>query len=240
MKTRIALFAAMLCLAVEIPSAWSQDAILLVGNSFTGGLKSRLRLVIRSSGRDATVKTLAHKGWTLGHHAASASSAKKLHSYPWTHVILQEQSDGIDVERYPDARTLDAVIHEIGASTIFFMTWPDPNDEETTFEDLRGVEGGDIGYVPIAFELDAALAPIGWAFREVLLEEPDADLWLRDNHHASIRGRYIATLVLFAVIYRESTVGLWPSPKMTPEQILHDQMLVDRVVLDHLSDWNLH
>lgn len=220
-------------------TAWSEDRILIIGNSFTGGIRTNLRMMTRSALRDVYVKVKARRGSTLNDHATSRSTLRSLRSPPWNHVVLQDQSDGIFLERYPGARLLDGEAAAIGAQTVFFMTWGDRDDELDVYDALRGVPGGEEGYVPIAFELDAAVAPIGWAFRELLLEEPDAGLWSTDGHHASDRGRYLASLVLYATIYRESPVGLWASSKLPPDQVLHDQLLVERVVLDNPSQWNI-
>lgn len=232
----VALLATFVCLASAAEPAWSGDRILIVGNSFTGGLRTNLRMLTRSALRDVYVKVRASRGFTLNDHANSRSTLRSLRSSEWSFVVLQDQSDGIFLDRYPGARTLDG---ESTGDTVFFMTWADRGDELDEYDALRGVPGGAEGYVPIALELDAAVAPIGWAFRELLLREPDADLWSIDGHHASERGRYLASLVLYATIYRESPVGLWASPKFPVDQILHDQLLAERVVLGDPSEWNI-
>lgn len=221
---------------VEVRAAETRDTILLVGNSFTAGLKSRLRMLARSAGHDVAIGVCAADGFTLGLHAGSRSSLAKIHSRPWQTVVMQEQSDGIFLERYPGARDLAA---EITGRKIFFMTWRDRAAPLEEYDDLHGVEGGETGYVPIAFELDAAIAPVGWAFREMQLTSPLVDLWSRDGHHANERGRYLAAMVLFATIYGESPVGLWFSPGLEPDQALHDQLLVESLVFDHLAEWNI-
>lgn len=231
-----------LVLALEVAAptaAFSDDYVLVVGNSFTGGLRKNLRQLTKSALRDTSWSISARRGATLNDHAVSRRTARRLEGRPWDAVVLQEQSDGLNEERYPGARELDAQISAIGARTIFFMTWADRDDDFEMYDELRGEPGGDVGYIPIALELGAPVAPVGWAFREVLLEEPDADLWKRDGHHASHRGRYLASLVLYAVIYDESPVGLWITPRITPEVGLHDQLLVERVVFDNPSEWNL-
>ncbi len=228
------LHAAVLCSASH---ADARDSMLLVGNSFTKGIKSPLRMLVRSAGRDVAIGVCAADGFTLQAHAESRSSLAKIHSKDWQTVVLQEQSDGISEERgYQGARALDL---EIAGRTVFFMTWRDRDAEIADYDDLRGEPGGDTGYVPIALELDAAVAPIGWVFREILLAEPDAELWSRDGHHASERGRYLAALTLYATIYLESPVGLWMTPGLSEEQAFHDQLLVERVVFEDPAAWNI-
>jgi hypothetical protein len=236
----VALAGAVLLLpCVGATPAWSRDRILLVGNSFSQGVKNRLRSLTRSALRDASVSVSARDGWTLGVHSTARSTLRRIGSTEWHTVVLQEQSDGIDEERYPDARTIDAEVEAAGSRTVFFMTWADRDDELSEYERLRGVAGGTEGYLPIAIELDSPVAPVGWVFREVLLEEPDAELWSLDGHHASERGRYLAALTLYATIFAESPVGLWPHPALPLDQVLHDQLLVERVVLGDQSEWNI-
>lgn len=236
---RSVILAACALLVLDVAPAWSRDEILLIGNSFTKGIRKQLRSLARSAGRDVSVRGSTKNGYTLGHHVASRATQRRLESGGWTHVILQEQSDGIDVERYPDARILAGAAAGIGAETLFFMTWADRDEPLERYDELRGVPGGEQGYVPIAFELDVGIAPIGWAFREVLLGEPAAGLWRIDGHHASERGRYLASCVLYAAIYGESPVGLWVSPKLDPAQALHDQQLAEDLVLGDPASWNL-
>lgn len=228
-----------LLIALNPCSADAATKILLLGNSFTAGLKPKLQSLIRSSGRDVTIVARAANGWTLADHAASRSTRKRIGSKVWDYVVLQEQSLGLFHARYPSARVLDAEIGKQGSRTVFFMTWRDAGAPLASYDSLHGQPGEDVGYVPIAFELDAPVAPVGWAFRETAIEAPEIDLWAGDGHHASDRGRYVAALTLFATIFDESPVGLWGPPTMTAEQILHDQLLVEDITLTNPVEWNL-
>lgn len=227
---------AAIAIAADCAPALAKDRILLIGNSFTEGIRPRLRAIMRSAGRDSSVGVRAVNGWTLAHHAASGSTTRKIGAASWNAVVLQEQSKGIFLERYPSARYLDA---EIAGRTVFFMTWRDREAVLEDYDTLLGVPGGNFGYVPIADELDAAIAPVGWAFREVLLRESDPDLWSLDGHHASERGRYLASLVLYATIFGESPFGLWFPSSIGLEQAFEDQVLVEEVVLGNAGQWNI-
>jgi len=219
--------------------ARAEEAVLLLGNSFLAGIRPRLRNIARSAGHDLDVRAYAGQGWTLAHHATSAKSLRRIQAGAWDHVVLQEQSDGFPEGRYTDARSLDGEASVVGASTILMMTWRDRGDDLESWESLHGEPGGDYGYIPIAFELGASVAPAGWAFREVVLREGNPELWRRDGHHADERGRYLAALVLFTTIYKESPLGLWGPKSMSPGQILHDQILVEELVLGDPARWNI-
>lgn len=230
---------AALVLVADARPVRAADSVLLIGNSFSRRIHQELLLLTRSALRDTVVKRKGGNGWTLEMHSNASSTRNRLQSTPWTTVVLQEQSDGLDEERYPFARALDAEIAATGARTVFFLTWADRDEELDVYDRLLGEPGGNVGCLPIAQELDAAIAPIGWAFRAAILEDPQAELWDPDGHHASRRGQYLAALVLYATIYRESPVGLAPSRKLTAEQSLHDQLLVEDVVFGQSDRWNL-
>lgn len=219
--------------------ARAEEAVLLLGNSFLAGIRPRLRNLARSAGHDLNIRASAGQGWTLAQHASSSKSLRRIQAGGWDHVVLQEQSDGFSEERYADARYLDSEVSVAGADTILLMTWRDRSDELDAWDSLHGEPGGDHGYIPIAFELGASVAPAGWAFREVLLRESDPELWRRDGHHADERGRYLVALVLFTTIYRESPLGLWGPKSLSPGHILHDQLLAEELVLGDPARWNI-
>ncbi len=242
-KTRRALRAFALFAAVVVSfgpcGAQAGTSILLIGNSFTAGVKPKLQSLIRSSGRDVVIVAKAASTWTLADHAASSSTMKRIDSKRWDYVVLQEQSLGIFHSRYGAARALDTEIGKSGAETVFFMTWRDSGEPLVSYDSLCGQPGEDVGYIPIAFELGAPVAPVGWAFRQTAMEAPEIDLWASDGHHASDRGRYVAALTLYATIFGESPLGLWGPPTMTADEILHDQLLVEDVTLTNPAAWNI-
>ncbi|HYB99080.1 MAG TPA: hypothetical protein VEC57_08070 [Candidatus Limnocylindrales bacterium] len=211
--------------------------ILLIGNSFTTGIKPYLISLIRSSGRDATVVVRAADGWTVADHVASAKTLAKINSKAWDAVVVQEQSLGEFHVRYPAARAIDAQIAAVGAQTVFMMTWRDRGAPLVSYDALRGAPGEDVGYVPIAYELDAPIAPVGWVYREQILNDPDVELWGSDGHHSNERGRYLAALSVYCAVFGESPVGLWAPAAFSPAQNESDQRLVEKVALSDPGEW---
>ncbi len=215
-------------------------AVLLLGNSFTRGLRKHLRSLFEAAGVRVYVKTRAKSGWTLERHAGHPRIDKTLASRPWDVVVLQEQSDGIDEDRYPSARVLDAKISALGASTVFFMTWRTRGSPLVDYDALHGEIGGTEGYVPITFELDASLAPVGWSFRQAIVADPAVDLWRRDEKHADDNGRYLAACTIYATITGESPVGIawWPRKISDAGAAWLQQIAADTVLTDP-SRWNI-
>ncbi len=213
--------------------------ILLLGNSFTKGLKPQLKSLIRSSGANPLIKSLAKSGATLAYHAGSSASRSRIASQPWDHVVLQEQSLGMFELRFPSARVLDAYVAANGSRTAFFMTWRDREDPLVAYDSLRGVPGGDMGYVPIATELAAPLAPVGWAFRKVVIDRVGINLWSKDGHHASNSGRYLTVCVIYASLFGKSPEGLWAPGSVEPADAAYLQSVAADTVFSEAEVWNV-
>lgn len=226
---------------VEQAGAAAPDYVLFFGNSFQRGIKGPLRKMLQvNAGTRTRITTSSPTGWTLAHHAASSKTPKRLDQRPWDWVVLQEQSDGIDDERYPDARTLDTEITNRGLKTMFFMTWRDRGDPLADFDSLRGVPAGSEGYIPIADELGAPVAPVGWAMRDSVAGGTPFDLWGRDGHHLSTAGRYLAACVLYATFTGESPVGNWSPGRLERDgSAAYLQQLASDTVLTTPEDWFL-
>jgi len=219
-------------------SATPPEYVLFVGNSFVRGVKRPLRDMFRAGGVSVRIKSRARNGWTLGRHAGASSTERMLYSRPWDVVFLQEQSAGIGVQRYPDARDLGEMIAASGARTAFFMTWRDRGISAASYDSLKGEPGGPFGYVPIAFELDAPVAPVGWAIRNAIVSGLPFDLW-KDGHHLNTLGKYLAACVCYATIMQDSPVGL-PAPGALSEfEAAYLQELAELTVLSDPDQWNL-
>jgi hypothetical protein len=134
----------------------------------------------------------------------------------WDFVILQENStipraeSDLRERMVPAARALDTRIRENGAQTILYMTW-------ASLDTLAGsgIEGFvdeqeqvDAGFLTVAEELNATVAPVGAAWARSLTQRQDLGLWQYDNVHANESGTYLAACVFYAIIYRQSPAGL--------------------------------
>ncbi|MBI5504693.1 MAG: hypothetical protein HY899_07810 [Deltaproteobacteria bacterium] len=213
-------------------------SVLMIGNSLSNGIKQPLVKLAKSRGVRMKISALMKNGATLGTFADSTATAKKIAAGPWDHVILQEQSAGTFSSRYPDARALDAMIREAGSHTMFFLTWRDRGELPATYGYLRGRLGGDSGYVPIAYELDASIAPVGWAFRDAVIDGIYDALWEDDGHHAGKRGEYLAAAVFYTMIFEESPVGLWAPNDFSIDEAVYYQELAAKVVFGEIEVWS--
>lgn len=212
--------------------------ILLIGNSFTWGIKPYLVNIIKSAKLPVTVNTQTVAGWGLAQHASNPTTLKKIKTGNWDYVVLQENSAGIGKSNYPYAGHLNNTITTAGAKTAFLMTWRDRDDNLSTYNTLKGVIGGDYGYVPIGFKLDAPIAPAGWCFRETINNTPTANLWGKDGHHPNARGTYFAAMSIYSALYGVSPIGRWCPTALNATKAV-DQTMVNNVAIVDRSTWNI-
>jgi hypothetical protein len=191
---------------------------LFIGNSYTffNQFPQMFARLSESGGHKVGVDMAAWGGWTLERHAAGKETLGKIDERQWDYVVLQEQSvipamASTRGERmYPAARALNDKIKANGAQTIFFMTWGRRDGlAGEGFEDFAAMQAQlAVGYQTIADELGALVAPVGIAWQNALLRDPELVLWQSDNSHPNRRGSYLAACVFYAVIYQQSPAGL--------------------------------
>ena len=107
---------------------------------------------------------------------------------------------------YPAARELVQKIRETGATPIFFITWAHrdgwPKNGMNDYETMQAQI--NYGYMEIAQELNAPVAPVGAAWSTVTSQYPELMLWQEDGSHPAEPGTYLAACVFYAVIFHES------------------------------------
>jgi hypothetical protein len=171
-----------------------------------------------AGGHTVLTDRIAQSGDRLQDHVANPSTLEVIESAEWDYVVLQENmyiaadSAKREEQMYPAVRTLDQWIKDNGAQTILYLTWVNPGPirfgeiDKYYDEQARLTEG----YLEIAQELDALVAPAGIAFENVLRQNPDIYLWYEGDEqgHASGMGQYLTAAVFYALIYQESPEGL--------------------------------
>lgn len=192
--------------------------VLFIGNSYTNSndLPSIFTKLARSGGYDVETEMLVQGGWTLKQHAEAIETVEKIREETWDYVVLQEQSiipSNPSVRKqsmYPAVRILNTEIEDIGASTILFITWGRRDGlSQLGYSNFYEMQSGLArGYLNIAIELDILVSPVGLAWQNALVRDPQLDLWQEDGSHPSVIGSYLAACVFYAVIIGESPEGL--------------------------------
>jgi hypothetical protein len=221
--------------------------VLFVGNSYTtvNDLPSVFVSLARSGGHRVETGTAAGDGWTLADHAGSPATAAKLASAKWDIVVLQEQSQIPSVDQlrqaqmYPAARRLVSSIRNQGARPLFYLTWARrdgwPENGMPNFASMQSAI--DDGYLAIAGEERAAVAPVGYAWSALLGQEAPAGLWQDDGSHPTAAGTYLAACVFYATIFRESPKGLAYHSSLSAEEAAKVQAAAAQTVLSDPAKW---
>ena len=92
-----------------------------------------------------------------------------------------------------------------------------------------------------ADEIGFVIAPVGWAWYEILKEKnyPLHYLHLSDWNHPSLRGSYLMACVIYSTIFKESTIGIEYKANIPKEEATCFQDAASNTVLDSLELWHI-
>jgi hypothetical protein len=221
--------------------------VLFIGNSYTyvNDLPTMFATLARSGGHDVKTGMVAAGGASLADQVASAGTASTLGSARWSDVVLQDQSEMPSVESlrqsemYPAARQLVGLVRAAGAQPIFFLTWAHrdgwPENGLPTYGSMQSAV--DDGYLTVAAEESATIAPVGYAWWTLVTQNPAAALWLDDGSHPTVEGSYLAACVFYATIFRQSPVGLAYRADLPADEAVTAQTIAADVVLNQAARW---
>jgi hypothetical protein len=236
--------------------------VLFIGSSYFAAhdMPGLFERFAEDAGKAAYVRRDVISGNYLDYFAQSGVTEQVIQEQDWDYVVLQ---GGCQNAAYPDAH------HEITPSSGFHPVFPaleslqakvEANHSATrliymmpwAFEDgMTWVEGMADTYLDMQRKihdnaltwtdsLGILLAPVGWAWREVLSEEqPQHFLHQSDWNHPSFRGSYLSTAVVYSTIFTESaeTVTYYAGLQVNEAQWFLS--VASSTVLDNLDLWNL-
>jgi hypothetical protein len=221
--------------------------VLFIGNSYTtvNTLPAVFAKLARSGGHRVDAGTAAGDGWTLENHAASPITAAKLADKKWDIVVLQEQSQLPSVEQfrqtqmYPAARRLIGAIRNHGARPLFYLTWARRDGwPENGMPDYVSMQAAiNQGYGAIAADQHVAVAPVGYAWSQLVAANTPIELWQPDGSHATEAGTYLAACVFYATIFRESPKGLAYHSSLSADEAATIQAVAAETVLGDPTKW---
>jgi hypothetical protein len=221
--------------------------VLFIGNSYTtvNDLPSVFAKLARSGGHRVDAGTAAGDGWTLENHASSPITAAKLAGKKWDIVVLQEQSQIPSFEEfrqtqmYPAARRLIGAIRNQGARPLFYLTWARRDGwPENGMPDYTSMQAAiDQGYLAIAGDQRAAVAPVGVAWSQLVARNTPVELWQPDGSHPTAAGTYLAACVFYAMIFRESPKGLGYHSSLSAEEAATIQAAAAETMLGDPTKW---
>lgn len=223
--------------------------VFFIGNSYTSvnDLPTMFGDLAWSGGHRVETGVQAPGGWSLADHAGSKDTAKALDAKPWDLVVLQEQSQIPSVESsrqglmFPAARTLVTLIRDAGARPVFFVTWAHRDGwPENGMPNYQSMQASiDTGYLRIAAEQRAGVAPVGFAWMALAGQASVPELWQGDGSHPTTTGTYLAACVFYAAIFDRSPVGLGYHADLSEHAAERVQETAATTVLDDLARWGL-
>jgi hypothetical protein len=223
------------------------ERILFIGNHYIyiNFLPDMFAELARSGGHKVEVGMSACPNCSLRMHTSSPDTLKKLDQQDWDFVVLIENNNILATLRnedmYPAIRLLKDMIRERGATVILFMPWGHRDGLPTAgYKDYPAYQAGiQAAYMEIADELDLMVAPVGIAWRSVVTQDQQMDLWGGDRDVPSETGTYLAACVFYAVIFRQSPEGLKYTAELSEEKARFLQAVAAETVLEEPGRWNL-
>ena len=233
----------------------AQDTLraLFIGNSYMGvnNLPSMVSNLSASLGDVLLIDSNTPGGQTFQNHAANPINYQKMAEQPWDYIILQGQSqepsfqfEQVNSQSLPYAVQLadSAKAIQPCSQVNFFMTWGRQNgdpqwDSINTFDKMNGRLRD--AYLRIADSANAAVSPVGVAWKYVRDNHPNINLYQQDGSHPSLEGSYLAACVFYSSLFHKSSVGSSYNPGIDQSTATILQAVASSVVLDSLTTWNL-
>lgn len=250
-------------LELPVVSDTGTTEILFIGASYFGWNKMLPLFVemAEAGGHPVHVEGENPGGVMLDEHVGSDRTIQRIHSRKWDVVILQ----GVCVNAafpethqtifppyvahplLPSLKTLYARIKENHPETKMVYTMPWAFEDGTLW-----LNGGTDTYADMqlkiyenvlnfANEVDMGIAPVGWAWHQVLKDSPGLH-YLHDSdfNHPSERGSYLMSCVFYVSLFKESVVGNPVHGQVTEPEAAQFQQIATDVVLNGWPLWKLN
>jgi len=193
-----------------------------------GGVPKLFEAIAKAKGKQVSTSAVTKGGMGWDYHLAQSATEKALASKVWSWVVLQNHSTrpttaGNIPQFMADGATFSdrIAVNSPKAGIVLYETWARPagsffktkeagdlGNPEKMMEQLHK-SYGDLGAALAAKNPDrpVRVALVGTAFAASKAAYPDIVLDAKDAHHASAEGYYLAALVIYEAIYKESVKG---------------------------------
>jgi Domain of unknown function (DUF4886) len=180
--------------------------VLFVGNSFTArnNLPDLIARLAAARDRKMEHRLISAGGASLRAHWNAGEALGAMKDGEYDYVVLQEQST-LPIKNpkrtHENVRLFDEAIKGAGAKMVLYKTWARqhaPDSQQAIID----------AYTDIGRELGATVAPVGVAWQNFLRKHGQPVLHDRDQSHPTFAGSYLAACVFFAVMFKESPVGI--------------------------------
>jgi hypothetical protein len=212
------------------------------------------------AGRDVYVERSIVSGLHLDFFATDPMTGQKINERAWDYVVLQ--GGGMNAAYpethhqmypsggyhpvYPALSTLKNKIeaNSSGTRTVYMMGWAFEDgitwisEQTDTYQEMQE----KIYHNTIAWSdsLEIALAPVGWAWRAVLEDDPPLH-YLHDSdwNHPNPKGTYLSAAVIYATLFGESVESVDYNGGLARSEAEELRTIASSTVLDSLQLWNI-
>ncbi len=230
--------------------------ILFVGNSYTyyNDLPAMVSEMAATQGLKLAPSRALKGGESLKGHLNHPFLPKVLKEGGFDYVVIQDASylpsystkyvvDSV----YPFAAEIDSLAKagSPGVKTIYYMTWGHKDGilhHKTDYPFNHTYHGMQerlkLSYLEMAYDNGGLCAPVGVAWERVVNERPDIELYnLKDRHHPSKEGSYLAACVILGTILK-NPVKTYYYGTLAPETALYLQDIAARTVNEYYPPKN--
>ena len=197
------------CLIVPVAACGNDDGptglerreggirVLFVGNSLTyfNNLAGVVTTIARAAGDDGVVaRTVAFPDFAIEDHLAEGTAERELRGGKWEYVVMQQGPSSLPENQLllaNGARAIAPLIRGAGAVPVLYMVWPDAT-RRSAFPAVQ------TAYRNAAAAVDGLFAPAGDAWMAAWELDPSLALYGPDGFHPSMRGTYLAAVVILA------------------------------------------
>ncbi len=202
---KVAVFVALVSLNTLFLCAQDTIRILFIGNSYTFAntgvsepeLPLRLKEMGSLYGKTILTDFAGAGGVTLERTWKSGKAATKINRGLYDYVVIQEHSLGTlrNYEKFENySQKFSELISENNARLVFYMTWGRQN--RPSMIDTISYE-----YIKMAKELNALIAPCGFAWDMAGSQYPMIPLYWNDRSHPRPEGVLLNTFVFYSTLF---------------------------------------
>ena len=193
--------------------------VLFIGNSITfyNSMPEVFKGLAIAAGKDISVDSWTRGGVILGYFALNKNAAKIINKEKWDYVILQ---DGDYHIIYPEeharlaayVKTLRDIIlgNNPDIKILFHMlhALKDGLRHDNVYYDYNAFTQKIIaGTTAFAIKTNLKIAPVGIAWNDMAVNQPQIELYDPDGMHPSYAGSYLIACVYYSEIFQETCVG---------------------------------
>ena len=228
-------------------------SVLFIGSSYLGynELPRMFEQLAYSVGRSVYVRERIVYGAPLKYHAEHTLTDVAIEEHDWDFVVLQGGSHRVAYPEYTSDSVLPALevlkakveANNAGTRTVYMMGWA--YEDGIEFQDGSTESFSEMqqkifdNTLEWADSLDLIVAPVGWAWHELLLDETQPHyLHSADLSHPNVRGSYLSACVFVATLFGRSLTTADYYGGVPEEQAEELQQVATLVVLNDLEMWN--